>query len=104
MWWALFEEIALRAEDMKRRWLVVLEATTYTRIHGQQQLGKCLCVTGSQPMGKNSRKILCKIFSLYKNFFTTKIKQITVFPVQCSSFKSLSTDTSFVEIGVCCHK
>ena len=69
---------------VKRRWLVVLEATKYTRIHGQQQLGKCLCVAGSQPMRKNSR---CKIFicvkyfrmfSLYEIFLTTKIKQITV--------------------------
>ena len=43
VWWALIEEIALRAEE-KRRQLVVLEATTYTRIHGQQQFGKCWCV------------------------------------------------------------
>ena len=27
----------------------MLEATTYTRIYGQQELGKCLCVAGSQP-------------------------------------------------------
>ena len=26
-----------------KRWLVVIEATTYTRIYGQQQLGKCWC-------------------------------------------------------------
>ena len=38
----------LKRRLVKRRWLVVLEATTYTRIHGQQQLGKCLCVAGSQ--------------------------------------------------------
>ena len=31
---------------MPKRWLVVLEATRYTRIYGQQQLGKCLCVAG----------------------------------------------------------
>ena len=48
---------------VKRRWLVVLEATMYTRIYGQQQLGKCLCA-GSQL----TRKIFfvklysCKIF------------------------------------------
>ena len=38
---------------MLKRWLVklpvVLEATTYTRIYGQQQLGKCWCVAWSQP-------------------------------------------------------
>ena len=43
---------------MPKRWLVVLEATTYTMIHGQQQLGKCLCVAGSQPTRENSH---CKI-------------------------------------------
>ena len=37
---------------VKRRWLVVLEANMYTRIYGQQQLEKCLCVAGSQPRGK----------------------------------------------------
>jgi len=28
---------------------VVLEATTYTKIYGQQWLGKCWCGAGSQP-------------------------------------------------------
>ena len=37
---------------VKRRWLVVLEANTYTRIYGQQQLGKFLCVAGRQPMSE----------------------------------------------------
>ena len=38
---------------MPKRWLVkrilllVLEATTYARIYGQQQFGKCWCVAGS---------------------------------------------------------
>ena len=43
----------------------MLEATTYTRIYGQQQLGKCWCVARSQPMRKNFRcKVYsCKIFS-----------------------------------------
>ena len=27
----------------------MLEATRYTRIYGQQQLGKCLCVAGNEP-------------------------------------------------------
>ena len=50
---------------VKRRQLVVLEATTYTRIYGQQQLGKCWCVARSQPTRKNFRcKVYsCKIFS-----------------------------------------
>ena len=47
----------------------MLEATKYTRIHGQQQLGKCLCVAGSQPTWEKFR---CKIknfrtLSLYEN-------------------------------------
>ena len=63
---------------VKRRRLVVLEATTYTRIYRQQQLGKCLCVAGSQP---TLEKFLCenyirvkyfRPFSLYENIFTTK--------------------------------
>ena len=43
----------------------MLEATTYTRIYGQQQLGKCWCVARSQPTRKNFRcKVYsCKIFS-----------------------------------------
>ena len=66
---------------MKRRLLVVLEAT-YTRIYGQQQFGKC---RRSQP---TSEKIFIvkfihvkyfRTFSMYENIFTTKIKQITVF-------------------------
>ena len=56
VWWALIEEIAPCAKEMAfekdQRWLVVLEATRYTRIHGQQQFGKCLCVAGSQPMSE----------------------------------------------------
>ena len=62
---------------VKRRWLVVLEATMYARICGQQQLGKCLCVAGSQPTRKivcckiYSHKFFC-MFSWYKNIFTTK--------------------------------
>ena len=38
---------------VKRRQLVVLETTTYTRIYGQEQLGKCWCVARSQPTRKN---------------------------------------------------
>ena len=49
----------LRRWLVERRRLVVLEVTTYTRIYGQQRLGKCLCVAGSQPMGKNF--VLAKI-------------------------------------------
>ena len=49
VWWALIKEIAPRAEEMayKKEMVFVLEATTYTRIYGQQHLGKCLCVAGS---------------------------------------------------------
>jgi len=40
------EEMACHSEEM----VVVLEATMYTNIlYGQQQLGKCWCVAGSQP-------------------------------------------------------
>ena len=55
----------------------MLKATTYTRIYGQQQLGKCLCVAGSQP----TRKKICihshKIFSyvlFVQKYFYNKIK------------------------------
>ena len=60
----------------------MLEATKHTRIYGQQ-LGKCLCVAGSQPM---SEKFLLqnyiriknfRIFSVHENIFTTKKKRIT---------------------------
>ena len=68
---------------VKRRWLVVLEATTYTRIYGQQQFGKCWCVARSQPTLKKLIIIICikyfRMFSVYENIFTMKIKRITVF-------------------------
>ena len=53
---------------MTKRWLVVLEATMYTRIHGQQQLGECLRVAGAKQSGKTfvvkvySRKIFSYVF------------------------------------------
>ena len=73
MWWALIEEIAPRAEEMAcEKELVVLEAITYTRIHRQQQLGKCLCVAGSQPM---LQIFQCKIIFVYENIFTTTTKK-----------------------------
>ena len=51
----------------------------YTRICGEQQLGKCLCIAESQPMRKNFRcKIyLRKIFSyvfLVRKYFHNEIK------------------------------
>ena len=57
----------------------MLEATMYTRICGQQQLGKCLCVAGSQPTRKNFR---CKIYPhkiflyvfLVRKYFHNEIK------------------------------
>ena len=59
---------------VKRRWFVVLEATTYTRIHGQQQLGKCLCVAGNQRekifvVKLYSRKIFSYVFFVQKCFY-----------------------------------
>ena len=65
---------------MPKKWLVVLEATTYTRIYRQQQLGKCLRVAGSQPTQKKFRcKNYIRVkyfrpFSLYENSFSNKIK------------------------------
>ena len=51
----------------------VLEATTYTGIYGQQQLRKCLCVAGSQPMQESFH---CKIIfakNIFVHFLCTKI-------------------------------
>ena len=63
-----------------KRWLVVLEATMYTRIYGQQELGKWWCVASREPtnIGKIFvAKLYIRIkyfctFSVYKNIFTTK--------------------------------
>ena len=44
----------------------------YTRIYGQQQLGKCFCVAGSQPMQKNSRKIMF-VETIFVRFLCKKI-------------------------------
>ena len=66
---------------VKSRLLVLLEATMYTRIYGQQQFGKCWCVARSQPTSENLELYLCKIFSVYENMFTMKIKQITVYDI-----------------------
>ena len=69
---------------MKRRLLVVLEATMYTRIYGQQQFGKCWCLAWSQPTSEKFSFVkfihvkYFSTFSVYENIFTTKIKQITV--------------------------
>ena len=59
---------------MKNRWFVVLEATTYTRVYGQQQLGKYWCVVvGKFSLLKNYIHI--KYFhtlSVFENIFTMK--------------------------------
>ena len=58
---------------VKRRWLVVLEAITYTEIYGQQQLRKCLCVAGSKPTWE---RFHCKIIfakNIFVHFLCTKI-------------------------------
>ena len=61
---------------VKRRWLVVLEATTYTKIYGQQQFGKWWCVARSQPTSETffvvklySRKIFPYVFCVQKYFY-----------------------------------
>ena len=65
---------------VKRRLLVVLEVTTYTRIYGQQQFGKCWCVARSQPMSEKFslqnyiRVKYFRMFTVYENIFTMKIK------------------------------
>ena len=65
----------------------MLEATTYTRIYGQQQLGKCLCVAGGQP---TSEKFLLqnyiriknfRMFSVHKNIFTQKSELRKLFQI-----------------------
>ena len=43
----------------------MLEATTDTRIHGQQQFGKCLCVARSQP----TSDIFSYVFFVRKYFY-----------------------------------
>ena len=55
---------------MKRRWFLALEATTYTRIYGQQQSGKYWCVSLSNYIGVK----YFRTFSTYENIFTTKKK------------------------------
>ena len=60
---------------VKRRWLVVLEATMYTRIYGQQQLGKYLCVAGANQrrtifvVKLYLRKIFSYVFFVRKYFY-----------------------------------
>ena len=59
---------------VKRRLLVVLEAT-YTWIYGGQQFGKCWCVVRSQPTSENfhckiySSKIFSYVFCVRKYFY-----------------------------------
>ena len=59
----------------------MLEATTYTRIYGQQQFGKCCYVYSTEPTNVGKIfvvkfirvKYFCT-FSAYESIFTTKIK------------------------------
>ena len=44
----------------------MFDATVYTRIYGQQQLGKCLCVAGSQP---TLNIFCCKIIFVLKKTY-----------------------------------
>ena len=64
---------------VKRRWLVVLEATAYTRICGQQQLRMCWCVVVGKIFAVKlySRKIFSYVFCVRKYFYNEK-KRITV--------------------------
>ena len=64
-----------RSHRMPKRWFVVLEATTYARIYGQQQMGKCWCVIGKISVVKlYSHKIFSLVFCVQKYFTTTKSK------------------------------
>ena len=66
----------------------MLEATTYTRIYGQQQFGKCGCVARSQPtLEKYSRKIFSCIFCVQKYFYNkNKANYGSLFLERCGSF------------------
>ena len=88
---------------VKRRWLVVLEATTKTRIYGQQQLGKNWCVVASMlPLGKFSLQNYIRVkyfcFSVNENIFAMKIKRITVVhtPVVSHIFKTTFVNEAIV--------
>ena len=59
----------------------MLEATTYTRVCRQQQLGKCWCVVAGVS-SENLKYIHIKYFcmlSVYENIFTAIKERITVF-------------------------
>ena len=72
----------------------MLEDTTYTRIYGQQQLGKCLCVAGSQPMSEKlySRKKFSYVFCIRKNFFITKKSELRYLSCLTNSTKNGRND------------
>ena len=57
----------------------MLEATMYTRIYEQPQLGKCWHAAESQPSEKillqNNIHVIYACFSVYKNIFTMKLKK-----------------------------
>ena len=58
---------------VKRRWRVVLEVTSYTRIYGQHQLGKCWCVfTGVSLSEKFAIFFIC--FLCVKMFKKSKLQ------------------------------
>ena len=75
----------------------------YTRICGQQQLGKYLCVAGSQPTRKNfcckiySRKIFSFVF-LVRKYFHNKIKAnygIFYFLPQALEFQTIANPKAY---------
>ena len=77
---------------VKRRLLVVLEATMYTRIYGQQQFRKCGCVARSQSTSENICIKYFRMFSVYENIFTTKIKRITVYVAYANVFLKMVSE------------
>ena len=76
---------------VKRRWFVVLETITYTRIYEQQQLGKCWCVVAGKIFIEKfffAQNIFMFFVRVRKNFSNEK-KRIMVY-IQCSRARELT--------------
>ena len=65
----------------------MLEATRCTKIYGQQQLGKCLRVTGSQPTQKEFRR---------KNYI--RVKYFRSFPLYIYNEIKANYGTSYIKL------
>ena len=64
---------------VRRRWLVVLETITYTRIYEQQQLGKCWCVVAGKIFIEKlffAQNIFICFLYMYENIFPTKKSEL----------------------------